>query len=611
MASENFSFSMNLSSNRPTGGHSARYLSVPFEARAIHDGQVLLLAAGSSSAQAMPLQAAQALSFCDSLRTLDEHARHAARMMNVAPHQVDGIRQSLGRLVDQGLLLSESSLSATLSASNAGDNPAGPIDTLFIRTCARPDTLERLLESLALAPESEGLERCIVIDDAEDVGDRARTREVIDNCSGRLSCRLRLVDRDDRRRLIARIAQQSGADEGALTWLLEGEASEGQPTYGAGPNLALLLAAGTRFVMMDDDATLDARVPRDAEETPLFSSETDDRVTIPALEDTLPEAAGQPLSGHPVDRHARFLGASTAGLMRRADRDPRAILEKLTPNLLHQLFARPRVKFTCSGVAGDPGTDDVHWLFAGREDSLLGIAAEAAEPGRARLLQRRVVRCPKRAVATSAFALMTTTLTGVDNRELMLPTAARGRNEDMLFGALAGYLYPGSLHLTLPHALFHMRPEPRRWSEDALDKPRFANRARYLFAWLEDLGDMTASHDLEARIEVLRAGLRDLSAQDIDGLKSRLERHTVEIRSTLVERVDRTARALQPPPWLADDFRRVMRACSTTNEATTNALEEVAHSTRQFAGRYAESLASWVDAWRWCRSQDINDLLTE
>lgn len=608
MANESFSFSMNLSPGRPADGDPTRYLARPFEARPIHDGQVLLMAHGETGPRHLPIQLAHLLSCCDALRTLDQQSHHAARLMRVPPHQVAGLKPQLKELAQQGLLLSETRLWEQLRPASGPDQRGAPIETLFVRTCARPKTLERLLESLASQRDSAGLERCIVIDDAREQADQQATRRVVEAMRPRLEVELRLFDRNERARFLDGLARDSGADRDALEWFVHGDEADGVLTYGAGQNLALLLSAGTRMAMMDDDATLEGIVPDGCADRPVFAPQRQDRLIFPAAGEDLPYRNTTRLQGNPLALHADYLSASTCELLGRdAEQAPEA-LEALTPNLFHELAGQPTVKLTSSGVVGDPGTQDPQWIFADLPDNLRPLCDEE-ERYRERVFQRRVCRCPERGLVTTAFALMTTTLTGVDNRELLLPTASRERNEDMLLGALVAYLYPHTLQATLPHALYHMRPEPRGWRAEDLDRPRSPNRGRFLTAWLEELGQQAASRDTEARIALLEAGLRDLAARDEESLRAALARDHMAVLSGMIGKVQETRSALRPPEWMDRDFRRILAANSQPSEDAPAQIDRIAASTKRFAERYGPAIQDWCRAWRHCRETGVERLL--
>jgi hypothetical protein len=608
MAQENFSVSMNWSSNEPRAGAGKRYLSLPFEAHPAEDGQALLLVAGAPDAQRIPIDLARLLSCCDRLRSLDEQARHTAERMRIPAGHLASIRRSLEVLVERGLLIDETQVLRRLTGDQGLPDP-GSIETLFVRTCARPETLRNLLESLGRRP-GDGLERCVILDDAREEDARAATRKTVESMRSSLDIQLHLVDRPRRRQLLGSLARSLDCRPDALDWFFEGGSEHDTRTYGAGPNLALLLAAGSCFALMDDDATLDGTVPGNAAERLRFRSGQLEGLWLPRPGASWPPPDAAPLETSPLVAHAAYLGRQVGELVADRTRHDDEMLEEITPNLLHQLGEQPVVKLTTSGVSGDPGTEDLSWIYAASASDLEPFRHDQTAYREA-VFGRRVLRCARRAVATPAFALMTTTLTGFDNRQLLLPTAARERGEDMLCGALAAYLYPNCLQLSLPHALEHRRAKPRRWTADDLDRPRRPSRGRFLSAWLEDLGRQCSAREPQARIELLAAGLRDLAARDRHSLSADIARNLAQLRSTIIGEVEATLAQLEPPEWMSADFRRVIAAVSSLPEDEIERLEAVAESTQELAAEYAERLGLWCRAWEHCRERGIERLLDD
>lgn len=610
MANDTFDFSMNLSPRQPGGGESSRYLSLPFEAHPIHDGQALLMVAGQAATQCLPMQLARVLSCCNRLRTLDEHAQQAATRLGVPTHETGALRQAVLELTERGLLVSESRIGDLLASQQAGgdDGNEESIETLFVRTCARADALGRLLESLARAPMDAAPKRCVILDDSHTQADRQATRKVVETLRAAIDIDLHLIDDARRTKLLAAIAAGAGCDAAALNWFLEGDEDEETPTYGAGPNLALLLAAGSRLTLMDDDATLEAWTPNEAVDHPIFLDAPDERLWLPAPGAELPGPGFTPLQEHPLAHHARYLGRRVGDLLGAGGSGEPGALDALSPNLLHRLSKQPRAKITSSGVCGDPGTEDLHWLYAGSPEALAKLCSNE-DAYRAAVFQRRVARCTERAAATPNFALMTTTLTGIDNRELLLPTAARGRNEDLLHGALTAYLYPGSMQVALPQVLYHMRPQPRCWNSADLDRPRRPGLGRYLCAWVEDLAGHCHSSDTRSRIDVLTAGLRDLARRDRASLEADVGRLMTELRSRLVEKIEASSERLNPPDWMKADFRRAIESSAHVPPGEAAELKRVAASTQRFAAGYADRLPDWCLAWRYCRESGFDRLL--
>lgn len=605
MNGNDFSFSVSASPGGSPASEPTRYLAPPYNARLIDRQTVYLLISGEPQVRELPLPLVQILSQCGRFRTLDEHAREVSRALRLPPPRAAEVRRSLERLVELGLLLSESDVLARL-ASRRSERSQGSIEALFIRTCGRPDTLRRLLESLAERELPEGLSHCLVLDDSRNAEERAATRSVVSDFEDRLAGRLRLIDVDRRRGLIDAITAESGIEVQPLLWTLEGDPDDPAPSYGASLNLALLLGAGSRIAIMDDDASFDAFELPGVESAPAFRCSQSARIQFPEPDWQLPGDHYPSLTRHPLSCHDELLGATGGDLAAVGQADQHGLLEDLDPQLLHELSGATRVRLTSSGTLGDPGTGSVQWLLTEDPEHLQPLCESEARY-RDLLGQRRLARCADRPLATTAFALMTTTLTGIDNRELLLPTQARGANEDLLFGALVDFLHPGSLQLSLPHMLLHLRPEPRRWKSGDFEHPRNIERGGFLARQVEELAKTSRSHDPDRRADLLAAALRDLAR--CDDLEWRLKRELLETRADMIEQIGTTRESLKPPPWLDRDFERTLQAQRNITDRDGERLTNLATHLPAFLERYADSLPHWRRAWHTCRSLDLANLL--
>lgn len=605
MPSTNFSFSLQPE-RIASGGDGPVCLAPPYTARLLDTQSAAVQISGQSGSRIVPLPLVQILGQCNRLRSLNGHAAQAVQALRAPQSQHGEIRRALDQLLEQGLLLDETALLERLTGPPAGPGPS-PIEALFIRSCGRPTTLRRLLESLLARPLPDGLAYCTILDDSRQASERAEIRRLVEAFAPRLSIRLSLIDRAQRRRLLQAIAQAGEISLEQLSWLIEGDPDDPSPSYGASLNTALLLGAGLGIGMLDDDATLDAFVLPDCSPSPGFRRRQTARLHFPEPDWSLPGAHYPPLDEHPLAAHAAILGSSAAELANKADRnDARTLLDDLDPALLHFLSGPTRVRLTSSGTLGDPGTRSMHWLLAA-EPAQLQPLLESPERGRALFDQRRLARSASRPELCRAFALMTTTLTGIDNRELLLPTQARGANEDLLFGALTGFLHPGTLHCSLPHMLFHQRPEPRRWQAQEFERARSFSRTGFLTRVVEDLAHSSQAAETGRRIELLGAAFRDQAASA--SLRERLENDLIDSRAELSTRLDTTRRTLRPPPWLDHDYQRAMNAQRSVGPQDQVALDQLAAELPGFLDRYAAALGVWPQAWQSCRTLGLSALL--
>jgi hypothetical protein len=608
MAQDPYNFDFSLpGASTPQAVDRTRYIAPPFDARRWSDNEASLLVSHRSDPVRLSIAAARMLGACDRFRTLDEHTRHAMAQLRAGPGQNGEFAGELKQLAERGLLLSESALLARLRDVNADGPAAGRIETLFVRTCHRPESVRRLLTSLADLSDPGHLQRCIVLDDGRDDAGCKRTAAAVAEFRDRLPLALFHVSRGQRRAVLECLAADSNAGVEDLLWFIEGDENDDQPSYGASLNFALLLGAGDTIAIMDDDACLEAYRLPDTDTRARFASAPSSRLVFPDPDSTL-TAGLQALGSSPLAEHERHLGASGGDFARHGAEDPRALFERLDPQMLFELSAPTRIRITTNGTLGDPGTSGIQWLFTEPGRNLAALCGN--EQDYRRLVgQRRVARSPDSVQATSVFGLMTTTLTGIDNRDLLLPTQARGGNEDLLFGAMARWLHPGCLHVALPHMLIHRRPEPRRWRPEDVDRPRSTNRGRFLADQLTRLGADQPAGDPSSRIDMLRGWLKGLASCSRGELQWRLQQDMLELRGETIERLRTRLQELNPPPWLADDFRRALAAHGREDAADRLRVQALAQDLPGFAARYAAGLTSWCRAWRRASAESVEAML--
>lgn len=604
--SNEFEFSLNVtpqsapaSANRPD-----RWMAPPFKAHTLNPEAAWVQMETRYPAKSLNLQLVQILSRCDGLRSIDQHVKHLISTLGLSAQQTPALKEAVEHLIDQGFLIHETDLMATLSSQPAGAAKPSPLTHCFIRTADRPDDLAQLLDSLQSKDRHQGLS-IWVLDDSRDREAQTKNRQAIDRFSQQWSGSCHYLDRESRSALIDHIAKGSGADHQSLHWLIEGDPQSPSPTYGASLNTALLLAAGQRFLMLDDDATLEPFV---LEEAHFGVQLRPKRELKTAFVDPNRSETGQfPKStADPISSHDQWLGQSLGHIIQSAGDTNGDLLTRADAQMLHQIKGHPKVRLTSNGTLGDPGTSSMTWLFSQPAKELNAVCHQ--DPAWAeRLFNRRFARGSLGVQVTTDFSLMTTTLTGIDNREMLLPTSAQGRNEDLFFAVLMRFIYPDSLTVNLPLMLPHRLTDPRQWSDQDLDPERPIDRG---YNHMMVLGDLIESLDLPAgdhrsRLAFLVAWLEHLAGLDDQAIRAMMVNYISELQGEQVRAINETASQLDAPDWLKTLFGRVIDHLLKEDEEAEAHLLTLGHSIQRFAGQYARALSDWTVAWRWCCQRDM------
>ena len=607
-----FGFSMNLDATPQSTPPSKaqRFMAPPFRGHPIHADAVLVQPLGQYPPHQLNAQLVQILSLCDGLRTIDGHLRHIAQTLNLSSKHSAAIEEALELLKSRGLLIPESSLLEGLSQSASAGPSIPPLSHCFIRTADRPKNLTQLLDSIQQQlPRSSGLS-VWVLDDSKQPDHVSQNADAIEGFKAQWPGAVHHVDIAKRRALIETIAQRAGADHDRLHWLIEGSEQDPEPTYGASLNTSLLLAAGQRFCMLDDDATLAPFGLEDAHGSIHIQADREQKTAF--IDPDQPEANQFPKLGiDPVALHTHWLGQPLAGVVAdKAAKHPE-LLSKVDAQTLHELSGEPVIRLTTNGTLGDPGTHSMTWLFSQSASDLSAICHQ--DPNwKNRLFNRRFARSSLSTQLSTDFYLMTTTLTGVDNRVMLLPTAAKGRNEDLLFGVLIRFLYPDALCAQLPMMLPHRPEDKRGWAEEDLsghtDLHRRYGFVRILCDWISGL-DMSKGH-LSTRLAYLKACLEHLAKLGDQEIKVQLINQLAELQAAQLNAINQTAAELDPPEWLKPLFAQVAEHAAMVDDHASEHLDELATQLQDFADHYAQSIDDWSQAWRWCCQHDMADYLS-
>lgn len=606
MSNNDLTFSFSLAqSTQAAPPLPTRYIARPFEAHLIGQ-EALLLAAGDDSAHRVPLFYPQALGRCDQFRTLEEHTTILTQDFGIPPSEQPAVRQGLEGLVERDLLRSENRVFEQLGGA-AVDSGSDPVQTLCIRTCNRPDDLLSLLKSLSRHAADAGLTTILILDDGPDRTASAASAAAIAAAPEISGVRIEHIDRARRTRIIESLCRQTGADAAALLWLIEGDIADPEASYGSNLNLALLLTAGQRFLMIDEDALLDPyQIAAPAKRLSLrVEHQFETCFPDPDREETTQFAA---VDVNPISAHAELLGQPIAAIAARYGLQGGHLMGELSPQMIYEFSQRPRLRLTTNGTLGDTGSGDLLSLYT--------LPATALQPWLAspdayaqRLYSRRMARSVPETQIAASINLMTTTLTGVDNRELLLPVGAKGRGEDLVFGALIRFLHPGTPCAALPWMLPHRRDSIRRWTAEDLHRPRRLALNTYLAPRIEDLLATQLPAAPEARARVLAAWMRSLEHMDQAELITDLRRCLLERRALTAADIGKTLAELDPPEWLRADFVRLLDSQSRLDPDDSQALSPLTAPIRRFGKAYGEAMDSWLACWHEAETQTLGTLL--
>ncbi|MBO9665100.1 hypothetical protein [Dokdonella sp.] len=563
----------------------------------------------SGDTHVMTFQVLQALDQSREFRTLDEHV---ARILTAVPGlqaQRESVVRVLNGLTSRGLFVSDEDFLQRIA--NAAPRTPAPLRAVFIRACDRPQQLTHLFASLADYERRFRANRHYVLLDDSGTREAAnKHRDLLREFARSSGCKLTYIGTSERERLVSRLARAVPGAATILPHLLGSTRAEDRFGGGRAWNLALLLSAGARFVLFDDDHRLPLRRAEQArpglDPNPSASAYTHFYRNI---ENAL--GAGEEVGTDPFELHLGAVGHSLGTLVGGSSTYAidRASLRGLALSRLDHLDGEAPILATHHGSYGSSRTESGLWLYqlpaaeraeftADRESYVRNVEAGSIWYG---YQQARAVS----AANFTPFAL--------DNTFLLPCTNPVGRGEDALFSRVMRLCHPNALTLELPVAVGHVQETQRRRSTRTLTAhtPRFNY---FVSDFLQrQLSDFYAE-DPAQRLELLAAHLRDVGAASERGRLHQLREYLAYARADLIERLQQQYDGAQNAPiyWQAD-IRTIIEANGraltskapprlgdwneNVDEAACAAL--LREETQQLAAAYE----AWPSLWKYARDQ--------
>lgn len=514
----------------------------------LSNNECVFQAKRSGDAHVMTYQVLQALDQCREFRTLDEHV---ARIVSTLPNlqqQRDGLRRVLDSLIQRRLLVSDRDFVARLATTDA---PApAPLRAIFIRASDRPAQLERLLDTLAdYERRFRPGRHYVVLDDSRLGASADRHRDLVREFARATGCKLTYVGAAERAKLVERLSKAIPSARVALEGMLLSQ--PGQARFGGGRswNLALLLSAGARFVIFDDDQRLPLRRHE------LAKSGLDPNPSAAAfarfyrnMEEAL--AAGEELGVDPIQLHLDACGLPLGTLTAQNDYAiRRENLRGLNLGRLAHFESRARVLATAQGAYGSSRTESGAWLYQLDPDSRADFWRD-----RASYLANIEAQHIWYGVGQAKVGNMTYfTPFSFDNSELLPCTNAIGRGEDALFSAVAHFLHPQALVLELPVAIGHVQEAARKRSPITLaaSTPRFNH---FVCEFVQRQFGLFIASDPAQRLHLLADLLRDVAGASETARIAHLREYLNYVRADSVDRLQQQFEAVKNAPvyWQAD-----------------------------------------------------------
>ena len=547
-------------------------------------------------------EVAQALSFCTPFRTMEAHLDQILTAMPPLRGNPEDAHNILAGIRDAGFLESADDAWRRLTVG-AEDRQIAPA-RLFILTCDRPSALERLLNNLVEVGVDPAIESVWVIDDSRQTSAKQQNAEIVSAFTHRTAVPLHHVNDEMQQKLFDHLKQALPQHEASLFFLLDAQAWPNTATYGRARNVSLLLSAGFRALVLDDDIVLQAIAPPFAQRELKLSAASDREAQFYAEQEALDRHALD-MGASPLTLMLNNIGETLGGLVSAQLSGPRALAGWDGEVLSRHTASSPILLHQC-GTWGDPGTGDGSWIFFLPPSSIKTLMASDHQVDR--LLEAQSSWLGYRGPTLTPYGVMAG-LTGLNHKTLLPPYFPAGRGEDILFGIMLQRLHPESLVLSEGWAIRH-EPVENRQDRGELNPLAVSPGLHTLADWLGQEPEAQWGLTPRRRLENLSNEVRALSEMSEESLERLVGARLASKRTSLLarclahsEHLDSLEHSQNTEKWshfLTETQSGLIEAMqkqetAPLDSAMSNSDRADWHWLRDTGIRLADSLTAWTE----------------
>ncbi|MEP1470471.1 MAG: hypothetical protein ABJK20_05975 [Halieaceae bacterium] len=600
-----FSYTNESSASGPAQNATLLFCVHPFEVMPLNEKTSLLVSRLTGKSFPVAVHLIPILQQIDAFRTLvSHHNRMPGHIQEILGLQA--LKELILALIQSGIATSSADLisgfkeAPELPASEPASN------RIFLLTCDREEELERLLTSIFLNADLSLHEGLYLLDDSRNPEIAARNKALLIKYQSTCPVPIHYFGEVEKKEFMQRLIDAEPESELAVRQLLDRSQWQGRKTYGLSRNWALVLSAGHRCIMVDDDVLCEAFYPALTEDKIRFCNTINVQVMASESEwrkQVIP-AGFDPLKGH-LTLLGRTVGdclpihSSTGSLTNEA-------LEGMNCSQLMSLSQQSPIIVSECGTYGDPGFPSHAFLLKNPPKNIEDILT--SDPDLSLTFGQRQFQAVQRSLSIYDLAGISQ-MTGVDNTRLLPPYFPAFRGEDGLFGWMVKQMYPESRAVIYNWGIPHQPLENRESSY--LEEDFFPKIGLGDFQSLcTDRTNLTGKSTPVGRLKLLSAMIRDLSEKPQEELVAlaRIEAvrkpatvyldastrlpyfsdQSVNFANYLQTAIKKASEYLQSPPPLSDWFEI----------PGDRSDSEVVSRTASAAKTFAEALESWPDVWR-------------
>lgn len=559
----------------------------------------------------MTLQVLQAMNGCRRFRTLDEHTQAIRQALPDIP--APAIGRVLENLLSRQLLKSEQDFVASLRASAPLNSLQDEPMAIVIFAHDRPQRLRALLDSFLAqkADWRQHAQEILLIDDSQQRENQRQNAGLLENFGVDLGLSSHYLSRENFAEKIKKMPLAESKLRTAVEALTLPENRNGnESTLGANLNRAVLLAAGKRMVLLNEDSVLPLCMHPYFERGMDWNANQNLPARFYETREQALSASGNlmdaPIEESPVALHQTACGATIGALLKEnafTAWKPGDLRDMEMSRLLLQ-NTNSRIVATMTGQRGDCSNPESNWLFLldkASRDSLIADRHRYLRTLEQPALWHGVARAtPIAQIKSLPFTL--------DAREWLPFAPAYGNDGLNTFGGLLRLTRPESLSMHLPTSLGYTGDADRSRQKPGAqpETPRFNH---FLADYLESRTLDVRAEMPSDRLRWAAAMVRDLAAASEHNLVGFMGEYLQFVRSDLIGKLQLTAQNAgvdAPIYWQADLREIVSRNGRALIERglpklaameNANTAQAIAAELRSSLNASAEAMEAWPVIW--------------
>ncbi len=603
-----FDFGPQTTANNPKTEKSPLFASVSGVAAPLSAEEVVFFNPVDGRSHVMTQQVLQALALSRDFQPLATHIDRVAHHIPALKPQRGAIATVFEYLQKKGAMLSDEQWLQTLQAPPQTDDFSAA-DTkafagLVVRTCDRPENLQRFLESLSVYCQRFNHRWPVhVFDDSREEKNQ-KLNEKICRESG-----LSVQHHGSvwQRSFIAMLEKEFPAHKAAIKWLLDRPENGNPFTGGRSWNLALLALAGKKILFFDDDFLFEPRRLKQAASPQVdFSVDAQLSVSFGANLDEIREKT-EHVEADVLSDLIATVGQPLSAWLQQA---PKAVKSLQAQPLaeLQRLHGNSPIKLTGNGTWGSPRAESNYWLYF-----LKGEQKQAFWHTRDSYLEHiEASHLLHYSPDYQTLSLGQFAPSAIDNTTLAPFAMPVDKNEDHFFNGMMLFTYPDQVALHFPWMLGHIQGEKRRRSgmNHIARRPNFN---LFVTDYLLSKSEQCEASSPAQRITMAAENLRSLADADFRVLSNRLQEYMIHVRANIVSSLqEQLAQSPDAPIYWQADVRELIEAngkALASNEPPVFRgwpedldLGGCARRARHELKAIAQGLAVWPRLWEFCHS---------